>query len=221
MTPVKDEIRRQADIDATARAPIEIAQRDLKSAELAYTKAQAEATRLNKVRWDIEGQVRDLNAKIRAIRIKGFNAMAEEKQGNFKPYFDEADSLIAQRNNLRAALAYVASVLYEAAKIKEAEAYINERIATAELLAAQGDDIRSRAVKAASVAAEIDPGLFVGMRQIKTESGTVGSNSRSHQLSDRSKQIWDTIPGLRADLQKKQDAAASEAEQIAAAIYNV
>ena len=205
----------------TTTTSLEDLQKALKAAELAYSKAQGESTRLNKVRWDLEGQIRDLNAKIRAIRTKAFEALAFEKAGNAKPYFDEAGRLLEQRNNLRAALAYVASVLYEKASIDEAEKYIAEREATATLLAAQGEDVRSRAIKAASAAAEIDPGLFIGMRTIKTESGTIGSNSKSHNLSEQAEAIWKTIPNLQSDLDKKRAAAASEAEQIAAAIYNV
>lgn len=197
-------------------------QKNLDKANLALSKAQGETTRLNRVRFSLQADIADLNARLKAIRQKAFESVAFEKRANAIPYWTESEKLKVERDNLVQTVSYIVTWLFEDATLKEMEANIDEREATAILFAAQGEDIRQRAITAASKAAEIDPGMSVLMRPITDKDGhRLGSASKSHQLSEKAEAIWNQIPQLRSDLDKRRGQAAREQIDMAASTFNI
>lgn len=189
---------------------LEALQQSLKDAESALVKARARTESLSKTGGAISGAIKDLNAKIKAARLRAFNCLVEEKAANAKPLFIEADKLLAERNNLVATLSYATSFLGNDAILAELEAEVAEREASGRLFEAQAMDQRNRALAAMSAAVAVDPGFSIDFK---------GGNSQ--RLLELASDCWKQARIRREDLAKKQKEVESEQSLAAPSLFNV
>jgi hypothetical protein len=189
---------------------LEVLERNLRTAAQNMAKATAEAQRLTRVQYQLQSDIADVTAKLKAIKIKALDQMAMQRPKSAAPYFEEAALLRKQRDDLRDALSYVASFSLEAAVENELRCTIAEREASIVLFIGQGADLRKRAMEIASQGAEIDPGFSVD------HSGT-----RSQSLYDQAAQIARTLVDVhRPALAKRIKQASDEQSLVAPRLFN-